>query len=485
MNRNNFEKMFEEENTVQVGEQFQMQIMGISHQGYGIGRCDNIVVFVPGAMLGETVFVEVTAYKKKLATARLLKIIEPSTKRVKPSCIQSERCGGCELQHCAYDYQLQAKQRIVQDALARLGRVEVKVAPVLGMQTPWRYRNKGIFHADYKDGMVRLGFYEQGSHQFVPAANCTLFSHAVNDLVQLLEQLIQDSGRANYIQKVMIRESRYNGNIMVVFVTEETAWRLPELQNALLQDTAVTSVYHNVNTNRKIMLGRSFRLLAGHATIEDTVGTLHFQISPQSFFQINNAQAEVLYTKVLEYAQLTGIEQVADVYCGIGTISLFLAQHAGQVIGIESITQAVQDAKENAKANRIENCTFVAAKAEEWLPRWIKRGNHLDVAIIDPPRKGCETAVLDALVTSGAQRIVYVSCNPATLARDVQYLGQYGYQVQAAQPVDLFCQSWHVETIALLQKSNRKLRPDTHVKLSLNMEDYYRIMDAEGGAKIE
>lgn len=452
---------------MQIGEQIQLTITGISHQGFGIGRSDNMAVFVPGAMLGEQVEVQVTECKKKMATAKLVRLLMPSAQRIEPRCPQSGYCGGCELQHCAYAYQLQAKGRIVQDALTRLGRIDAEVEPVLGMEDPWRYRNKGIFHADYSDGTVRLGFYEQGSHQFVPAADCRLFSRTVNELTHVLEEMIKHSGRAYYIQKVMIRESAYNGDLMVVFVTEDGAWRLPGLAEMLPQHPSVVSVYHNVNSNPKMMLGRSFRLLAGQRTIEDAIGDRRFQISPQSFFQINNRQAQVLYEKALEFAQLTGIEQVADVYCGIGTISLFLARHAAQVIGIESVSQAVQDAKANAKANDVQNCTFVAAKAEEWLPKWAQKGNRLDVAVIDPPRKGCETPVLDALVTSGAERIVYVSCNPATLARDAKYLCQFGYQVQRVQPVDLFCQSWHVETVCLLSK----LHSDQHIEVELEMDE--------------
>ncbi len=437
---------------MKLGDVVKLTITGISHQGYGIGRHDNIVVFVPGAMLGETVQAEIVEYKKKMATAELRDVIEPSEHRVEASCPQSDRCGGCELQHCNYAYQLQAKQKIVQDAMLRLGRITVSVEPVIGMEEPWRYRNKGIFHVDYSDNDVRLGFYEQGSHQFVPASGCQLFSKKINDLVATLEQMIHDSGRAYYVHKVMIRESHYNGELMVVFVTEEAAWRLPELAKKLIHYPDVVSIYHNINTNLKVMLGRSFKLLEGKETIEDTIGAFHFQISPQSFFQVNNEQARILYETALEYAQLTGREQVVDVYCGIGTISQYLAQKANHVTGIESVNQAVLDARENAENNGITNCTFVSAKAEDWLPKWVKKGNKIDVAVIDPPRKGCETPALDALITSEAERIVYVSCNPSTLARDTKYLCENGYEVKKIQPVDLFCQSWHVENVCLLEK---------------------------------
>ena len=438
---------------MEIGTQIKLEITGISHQGYGIGRIDNLVVFVPGAMQGETVMAEVIEYKKKMVTARLIEVLKPSAQRIVPSCAKSERCGGCELQHSDYAYQLEAKHRIMQDAMTRLGRVEMEVEPVLGMDTPWQYRNKGIFHADYANGTVKLGFYEQGSHAFVPASGCRLFTKAVNGLVAQLEILIQNSGKANYINKVMIRESRLNGDLMVVFVTEDTAWRLPELVEAVAEYPQVVSVYHNHNNNPKLMLGRKFHLLYGKETIEDTIGQFHFQISPQSFFQVNNSQAEVLYAKALEYAALTGKEHVADVYCGIGTISLYLAQNAKSVIGIESVAQAIQDAKENAKANKVDNCTFVAAKAEEWLPKWVKKGNKLDVAIIDPPRKGCEPPALDALITGDAETIVYVSCNPSTLARDVKYLCENGYQLEKVQPVDLFPQTFHIECVAKLVKA--------------------------------
>ena len=240
---------------MEIGTQIELEITGISHQGYGIGRIENLVVFVPGAMLGETVIAEVVEYKKKMVTAQLIEVLEPSLQRIAPSCGQSERCGGCELQHCNAAYQLKAKRQIVQDAITRLGRVELEVEPVLGMEYPWQYRNKGIFHADYSAGSVQLGFYEQGSHTFVPAGNCMLFSNAVNGLVTKLEQLIQNSGKANYINKVMIRESRLNGALMVVFVTEDTAWRLPDLTKAVAAYPNVVSVYHNHNSNPKLMLG--------------------------------------------------------------------------------------------------------------------------------------------------------------------------------------------------------------------------------------
>ena len=253
--------------------------------------------------------------------------------------------------------------------------------------------------------------------------------------------------------KLLSRESNANGEVMVVFVIGENSWRLPDLQQKLMaQHQQIVSVYYNINTNPKLMLGKTCILLAGEATITDKLGDLSFRISPQSFFQVNTKQAEVLYQQVLDYATLDGSETVIDAYCGIGTISLFLAQQAKRVIGVESVGQAIKDAKENARFNKMDNCEFVTAKVEDWLPKWVAKNEKADCIVLDPPRKGCDTAVLDSIIRSGMPKIVYVSCNPSTLARDIQYLHQNGYTLEKVQPVDLFCNSWHVETVCLLPK---------------------------------
>lgn len=440
---------------VEIGQLYEVEITGLSHQGYGVGRVDNLVIFVPQAMLNELVRVEIVEYKRKMATAKLLEVLTPSPYRQEPVCPQSSQCGGCELQHSQYDYQLLAKRQIVQDAIGKLARTEIQVNPVLGMEEPWRYRNKGIFHLDYSRGTVSIGFYQQGSHELVPATQCRLFSEQINQLLMNLQQLIEQTGKANYIQKIMIRESHHNGQLMVVFVIAENCWRLPELPQQLMSlQPKVVSVYYNINTNPKLMLGKNFYLLAGQSAIIDSMGQFTFRISPQSFFQVNTPQAEVLYQQVLQYACLTGQETVIDAYCGIGTISLWLAQQAHQVIGIESVSQAIKDAKENAQLNNINNCQFVAAKAEEWLPKWAAQGHQADLIVVDPPRKGCDTPVLDSIIRSNTPKIIYVSCNPSTLARDIKYLGQHGYTLQTVQPIDLFCGSWHVETVCLMSHCN-------------------------------
>lgn len=438
---------------LETGQEYTTTITGVSHQGFGVGRIEQVVVFVPRALMGETVLVRIDEVKKNLAHATLLEIISPSEWRIAPRCTQSVHCGGCELQHAAYAAQLEAKKQIVQDAMTKLARVDITAEPVLGMDEPWRYRNKGVFHVDYQAGAIRLGFYQQNTHEVVAASECFLFSEPINQLLRFLEEAIQRHSKVFYLQKIMLRESRATGEIMVVFVTRDNHWALSqlvdELQAAFPQ---VTSVYHNINTNPKLMLGRSFKLLAGQVALIDTLGDLRFQISPQSFFQVNNAQAEVLYQQVLAMAGLTGAETVVDAYCGIGTISLFLARQAGQVLGVESVSQAIKDANLNAKLNGITNCRFITAKAEEWLPKWINQGNSPDLVVVDPPRKGCDSQLLYALTTALPPKIIYVSCEPSTLARDVRYLTENGYAVQKVQPVDLFAQSWHIETVVLLSR---------------------------------
>lgn len=442
---------------LEKGQQYTTTITGVSHQGLGVGRIEQVVVFVPQALIGETVLVRIDEVKKNLAQATLLEIISPSAQRIVPRCAQSAHCGGCELQHAAYAAQLEAKKQIVQDAMTKLARVDIAVEPVLGMKQPWRYRNKGVFHVAYQAGRVQLGFYQQSTHEVIAAGDCFLFSEPINQLLRFLEEAIQRHSKVFYLQKVMIRESRATGEIMVVFVTKDNHWALTQLVDELQATfSQVVSVYHNINTNPKLMLGRSFKLLAGQETLIDTIGDWRFQISPQSFFQVNNDQAEILYQQVLAMAGLTGTEIVVDAYCGIGTISLFLARRASQVFGVESVSQAIKDAGLNAKLNGIANCRFITAKAEEWLPKWINQGNSPDVVVVDPPRKGCDTQLLYALTTALPPKIIYVSCEPSTLARDVRYLTENGYTVQKVQPVDLFAQTWHIESVCLLERTGEE-----------------------------
>lgn len=452
---------------VSLGESYEIEITGLSHQGEGIGRVNNFAVFIPGAIPQEKVKVKIKELKKNLARAELEKIITPAPSRVKIACPWANMCGGCDLQHISYEQQLELKRKMVSDTLTKLGDINLPVLPVLGMDYPWRYRNKGNFHVAEIKGEIQLGFYKPGSYELVPARESLLFSSVVNKLVSYLEEKLtfHDVKAYNprtgqgYLINILIRESKATGEIMLVFITSEKQWKLElildSIQGVFPQ---VVSIYHNVNKNPRTILGRYFNLLRGQAFIKDTIGSLVFKISPESFFQVNNLQTEVLYAKTLDFAALTGRETVLDAYCGIGTISLFLAEKAEKVIGIEVIAGAIKDAQENAKLNGINNTEFIVDKVENWLPQWVKEGGKADVIVVDPPRKGCAPETLEAIVEVEPERVVYVSCNPATLTRDLKYLVEHGYEVKEVQPVDMFPQTSHVECIVLIKRAESRVK---------------------------
>ena len=437
-----------------VGDKVQLLIDGVSHQGMGVGRIDKMVVFVEGALPTEEIEAEITAVKSNMAYARLLRILKPALKRVEPFCAQAAACGGCVLQQAEYQWQLAIKTQMVRDALKRIGHLDIEVPLALGMSEPWAYRNKGLFHVSYENGRVSLGFFAQGSHDLILAEECRLFPNRVNELLKYLQEALTRAGRVNYIQNILIRHSKLNGEMMVVFITREQAWRLPELsQDLMRQFPEIVSVYHNVNTNLKLMLGKSFRLLAGREYLTDHIGACRFKLSPQSFFQINNSQAEALYDLVKEYAELSGTETVLDLYCGIGTISLFFARKARQVFGVEIVPEAIADARKNAERNNITNATFAVGAAEEVIPRlYREEGIAADVVVVDPPRKGCDARLLETILQIAPEKVVYVSCNPATLARDLAVLAAGGYHVREVQPVDQFPHTNHIENVCLLTR---------------------------------
>ncbi|MFP5527415.1 23S rRNA (uracil(1939)-C(5))-methyltransferase RlmD [Peptococcus simiae] len=431
-----------------------IRITGISHDGEGVGRLDDgRVVFVAGALPGETVAIENIQKEKKRLVASLKAIHRAHPERVQPPCPAYDRCGGCQLQHASAGLQGDLKTLQVRDAVSRIGQLDTPVLPTLTMADPWRYRNKGIFHVNEAGGQARLGFYSARSHDFVPASGCLLFSNQVNTLLEDLEGRITATGRAGHIRKVMVRESKATGDLMLAFITEDQAFRLPRLVEGLIADyPALTSVWHNVLTNPRLATGRAWHHLAGRESIQDAIGHLTVSLSPASFFQVNNLQAQVLYDEVRARAGLTGQDHILDLYGGIGTIGLYLADRAGRLTGVESVGEASRDAKANAQALGLTNTHFVTAKAEAWLPRYLKDQPSPDLTIVDPPRKGLDPRLVDTLIQAAIPRIIYVSCNPATLARDLKSFQAQGYQPGPIQPVDLFPQTAHVECVVLLEK---------------------------------
>lgn len=450
--------------SVQLEEKYELIINGYSHQGEGIGRVNNFTVFVPGAILGERVRVKINEVKKNFARGQLEEVILPSPHRIKPLCPVYHLCGGCHLQHINYKKQLEMKKGIVENALERIGNQNIKTSPIIGMKDPWRYRNKGYFQVNQEKGKVRLGFYKAGSYDFVPASGCVLFSLQINRLISYLEDQLSlqkvtvynsKTGRGN-LRNILIRESRSTGEIMIVFITKE--YNLGFDQN-VLNDLVrafpqVVSIYQNINKSPKaVLLGKNFRILKGKSDLEDAIGPFKFKISPQSFFQVNAAQAEILNEKVLEYANLSGEETVIDSYCGTATISIYVAKHAEKVYGIEVEKSAVRDAKINCELNGISNLKLFTGKAEEWLYKWRRSGEEVHLIIVDPPRKGCSLKVLKGIIKIKPKKIIYVSCNPATLARDLKYLtNDDDYKLKKVLPIDMFPQTSHIECIASLER---------------------------------
>jgi len=453
---------------VEMNQQYQIEIVDLGHSGEGIGRIDGFTVFVEGGLPGDQLLVKITTLKKNYAIGTLLKIVTPSEYRIEAPCSLADRCGGCQLMHMSYPGQLQIKGRQVEETLRRIGKITGVVHPVLGMDEPYEYRNKAQFPLGMDKGQVVMGFYQKGSHIIVDTPYC-MIQHPVNkEIAKVIKEFIVNYGITIYNEKtgkgllrhLVTRVGYSTDEVMAVLVVNGKA--LPHSQELIQQLKAqvpnLKSVVLNVNEkNTNVIMGRETTTLYGSDTIEDTIGNcnLKFKISAQSFFQVNPQQTQVLYQKALDYAGLSGEETVFDIYCGIGTISLFLAQKAKKVYGIEIVEAAIEDAKENARINGIGNAEFHAGAAEKVVPVLYDQGYRADVVVVDPPRKGCEPIVLETIAYMEPKRIVYVSCNPATLARDLAILEGMGYRTVEVQPVDMFPWTAHVETVVLLSRVDK------------------------------
>ncbi|NLV91664.1 MAG: 23S rRNA (uracil(1939)-C(5))-methyltransferase RlmD [Firmicutes bacterium] len=451
---------------VKIGGQYQVEITGLGHSGEGVARIDNFTVFVDGGLPGDSAVVTVTDVRKNYGRAKLVDVESPSAGRITPACPVHDTCGGCQFQAFNYQHQLEWKRQRVIDELTRIGGLpQVAVEPVLGMENPYGYRNKSQYPVT-KDflGNIILGFYQRGTHKVVRSPIGCLNDHPLNvKAIRAVETLLNDLQASVYdegtgkglFRHVVARTSAATQEVMVVLVTNgEEIPRLEEIITGLQATVPeMVSLNQNINTeNTNVIFGPKTKLLWGKPTIEDWIGGLRFQISPRSFFQVNPTQTQVLYRVAKEFAGLTGKERVVDGYCGIGTIALYVADKASQVIGIENVPEAIADAKENAVANGIDNVEFFADQVEDRLPQLIAAGKEPDVVILDPPRRGVDTRALDALVAAKVPRIVYVSCNPSSLARDLGYLHSHGYQVLQVQPVDMFPHTAHVECVTLMSR---------------------------------
>lgn len=463
---------------VSKNEETVIDIIGMNHDGEGVGRANGYTLFVQGALPGETVRVRVMKTKKQYGYAKLLEIVKASPDRVSAPCPIYDQCGGCQIQHMSYAGQLAWKRQLVVDNLQRIGKLNVlvedaegaeqqgiRVLPTMGMDEPWRYRNKAQVPIGAAEGGLVGGFYAKGSHRIIDMDTC-LIQHEHNDeVVAKVKELGSHLGISAYneetgrglLRHVVVKKAFRTGEMMLVLVTNgrdiphKDAW-IGSIREAIPH---VASICQNVNKKQtNVIFGDETRVLWGRDVIYDYIGDVQFAISARSFYQVNPVQTEVLYGKTVEYAGLSGKETVIDAYCGIGTISLFLAQHADQVYGVEIVPEAIEDARSNALLNEMKNVKFEVGASEDVIPRWKEQGIEADVIVVDPPRKGCDPRLLDTILEMKPERVVYVSCNPSTLARDLRVLEDGGYRTVEVTPVDMFPHTVHVESVAVLVRVN-------------------------------
>ncbi len=453
------------ETKIEKNQNYVIDITDMTHEAQGVGRLDGLAVFVDGALKGERAIVKIIKLTKSYGVGKLIEVLQPSPDRIEPFCQAYKRCGGCNLQHLDYKAQLDFKTELVRDTLKRIGGlVDLDVHDTIGMEQPYRYRNKAQYPVAMVEGKAVTGFYAARSHDVIQSDECEIQDAHSDNIRRVISQFLNEyeipiydekSGKG-LVRHIVTRVGFNTGELMVVLVINGR--QLPgadELVRRLLEaDRGVKSIYLNVNTEKtNVILGRKNILLYGSETITDTIGPYKYMISPHSFFQVNPRQTEVLYSEALEYAGLTGKETVFDLYCGIGTISLFLSEKAKKVYGVEVVDAAIEDARRNAQINGVKNAEFIAGEAEKVVPELYGRGILADVVVLDPPRKGCDESLLRLLAEMQPDRIVYVSCNPATLARDLKYLCGQGYKVVEVQPVDMFPWSGHVETVVLMSRN--------------------------------
>lgn len=452
--------------------------MGVN--GEGIGKIDGYTLFVKDAVIGDKIEAKITKAKKNYGYARLMRVLEPSSDRVVAKCPVSRPCGGCQIQELSYEKQLEFKEKKVRGNLERIGGFDAEflnqvMEPICGMDAPFHYRNKAQFPIGTdKDGKIIAGFYAGRTHQIIPNTECAL---GVKQNQEILENILEfmnvnhisaydETTGEGLLRHVLIRYGFHTGEIMVCLVVNgDNIPNSEKLVENLCRIEGMTSITLNMNREcTNVILGREMKLLWGQEYITDFIGNVKYQISPLSFYQVNPVQTEKLYGLALEYANLKGKETVWDLYCGIGTISLFLAQKAQKVYGVEIIPQAIEDAKRNAMINGLENAEFFVGKAEEVLPKYYEEyakthggeHAHADVIVVDPPRKGCEESLLQTMVDMEPERIVYVSCDSATLARDLKFLCGKGYEIRKVRPVDMFPHTVHVETVCLMSRVEGK-----------------------------
>ncbi len=450
--------------SIKKNDDITLKIEDMTNEGSSVGHCDGMAVFVRGAVTGDEIVAHIIKAKKNYAIGIVKEILNPSPCRIESDCPVSDKCGGCSFRNMTYDTELQYKQGRVADAIKRIGHIDAPIMPIIGADTVDNYRNKAQYPVSIVDGKLEAGFYAYKSHRIIPCSDCRLQQQEFKEILDIISDWVKQNNVTSYDEKtgrgllrhIYIRRAPKTGETMVCLVINgKNIPNEAELVNALVKDKSVKSVCVNINReNTNVILGDKTNVIYGQKTITDILLGKKFVISPESFYQINHDQCEKLYTKAAEYAGLTGNETVVDLYCGVGTIGLSMADRAKQIFGIEIVPQAIENAKINAKQNGISNAEFFCGDAFDGAKELEKRGIAPDIVILDPPRKGCQKELFDVIEQMNPKRVVYVSCDSATLARDLEVLQTKGFRTLEVTPVDMFPRTPHVEAVAKLIKVN-------------------------------
>ncbi len=439
-------------------EIYEILITGITDDGSGVGRINNMAVFVPFALLGERVRIIIIKVLKSYAVGKILDVLTPSESRTKAECEHFYRCGGCSFWNMTYEEELLYKHKTVDDCIKRIAKLDTEVLPVKGAESIRYYRNKAQFPVSASG----IGIYAQKSHRVVDMDFCLIQSPETEKIVAAVRKWMNDFNVPPYdeqthsgsVRHIYIRSGK--DETMVVIVTRDNELKAADelVKRIIDADKKVCSVMQNVNEKRtNVVLGDRMKLIWGRDYIVDSIGDKKFKISPFSFYQVNNAQTKVLYDIAADFAKVSDKDIVWDMYSGIGTIGQYAAFNAKKTVGVEIVKSAVENAKENSKLNKLDNFEYYLGAAEDISDGLLKKGLKPDIIFLDPPRKGCDKALLDTVIKSGAKKVVYISCKPSTLARDLAFLTENGYEVKKIQPVDLFPRTHHVETVVLMLRN--------------------------------
>lgn len=464
---------------ININDIIEINIIDLNHLGQGVGKLSDFVVFVDGAITGDYVKAQVTEIKKSFALAKTLEIIKSSSHRVNSPCARFELCGGCQTLSMSYEEQLNYKKNSVINSLKKssLNMDDIIIYDTIGMDNPYRYRNKTAFSVGKKNGKIQIGTYEQSTHQLVDLDACLLQDEVADNILKCAKAIFEKYKISPYdqisktgtIRHIVIRTNKYKEVMLIIVTNTEVLPNSEKVVDDFINAVPnIKTIVQNINNKSgSVILGYKNKTLYGSGTIVDYIENLKFVISPHTFFQVNSVQTEKLYEKAIEYADIYNEDICFDLYCGIGTISLMASKKAKKVYGVEIVEQSIKDAEKNAKLNSINNTEFYTGKVEVILPKLYKKSIKADIIIIDPPRKGCEKEVLDAINNIKPKKVVYVSCNPATLGRDLKILQDYGFKIEKVQPVDMFCHSTHVETVARLVRKT----PDAYIDLKVDMDE--------------